>query len=411
MPKIRLMEVHPVQSIAAQKKGERFPFNSFLCYFLIFMGGPIYVNYSSLYLNSIGFSMAHMGTLQSISTVAILLTQPVFGLLSDRAKKKNRIIFLLGVVTALSLVSIYFSKATLWISMCIVLYETFMPPMHTLHDNYELTLMQGKRWDYGQVRMGGTAGHIVGSAISAFIIAAIGYQNIYWISAICYFLAGLRILFMPTISGAVRKREKAPLGQLFRVPPLLVIFIFNLLASGIAGAFTRYYMIYFKNDLGGTDLIIGIMAAVASLLEIPLLWFARRIRDRIGVRNMMLIGASLSALRILLLYLLRDTTAIFIVQMLSGVSYACITFCYTNFMNDYAPEKLKATALTGFSTLNLLITNVILSPIVGRLADVFGPRDIMIASPIIIAAAMVFLMIAFPAAMRKWEARETPNGT
>ena len=80
---------------------DSFPVRIFMVYVIFYAGQAMYNTYLNLFLNDSGFNMSAIGLVQSAATLALVLVQPLWGVLSDKSKSKNRIISLLALVTAL----------------------------------------------------------------------------------------------------------------------------------------------------------------------------------------------------------------------------------------------------------------------------------------------------------------------
>ena len=72
-------------------KKQKFPINLFLPYLGFYSAQAIFGTYLNLYLNDVGFSKTQMGMFTSLSTLLVLIVQPLWGYVSDRSKTKNRI--------------------------------------------------------------------------------------------------------------------------------------------------------------------------------------------------------------------------------------------------------------------------------------------------------------------------------
>lgn len=83
-------------------KEDEFPRRLFLLYVLFYAGQAIYNTYLNLYLSSVGLSDTQIGMTVSVSTAVLLAAQLGWGILSDRARTKNRVLLLLYAFMAVS---------------------------------------------------------------------------------------------------------------------------------------------------------------------------------------------------------------------------------------------------------------------------------------------------------------------
>ena len=96
-------------------KKQKFPINLFLPYLGFYSAQAIFGTYLNLYLNDVGFSKTQMGMFTSLSTLLVLIVQPLWGYVSDRSKTKNRILNLLLIAGATTILGFYLNINYWWI--------------------------------------------------------------------------------------------------------------------------------------------------------------------------------------------------------------------------------------------------------------------------------------------------------
>lgn len=387
------------QSPLVGNRDDRFPFRVFLAYIIPYMGQAIYNCFGTLFLNDHGMTQTQIGTFGAVGTILLIFAQPIMGIMSDKSKSKGRFVAIVLFGMALALVANYLSFTVMWLGICSILISLFFMPSTTLQDNYTIELLEHSKWDFGNIRLGGTLGYATCAFLIGFIIKD-NYDNIFWMSAIFFVLGGVLMLTLPKVEGHRQKKEKVKYSLIFRHRPLMIFFIFNVIYN-LAGSFGRYYNIYFTTDLGGTNQLVGIMTTISALSEIPFFWYAGRIQKKLGTRKFILIAASATALKSLLLFLVTSPYLALVVQLLQGVGFASFNFCYMNFINKSVPRNMTATAQTVCSTISMIISAGF-SIMIGAMSDTFGPGKILIFGAITMVIGIVFFEIAFPKAV-KWQ--------
>ena len=135
-------------------EAHKFPAHFFLLYILFYSGQAMYGVYFNLYLSNIGFSNTMIGLLTALSTLLLLMAQPFWGVMSDRAKKKNTILKLLFLLSGLSALLYYRSTDYLYVVIINLIFTMFYSTLVPLQDNITLEYLAGTRWDFGKIRMG-----------------------------------------------------------------------------------------------------------------------------------------------------------------------------------------------------------------------------------------------------------------
>ena len=206
---------------------EPFPFKMFLIYVLFYAGQAMYNVYLNLFLNQNGFSNTQLGLLSSVSTVVLVLVQPLWGVLSDKSKSKNQIVGMLLLISAIVGLAFYASKTALWLSLCVLLFNVFFNPAVTLQDNYTLEMLEGGRWDFGQLRLGGTLGYAACAALIGFVVET-NYGQIFWMIGIFFIITGVLYFTLPRVSGHREKKQKVKYSLLLKDRRLVCMFVFNI---------------------------------------------------------------------------------------------------------------------------------------------------------------------------------------
>lgn len=384
---------------------DSFPAKMFLIYIIFYAGQAMYNTYLNLFLTDSGFSKTEIGTLQSVSTIILVLIQPVWGIISDKSSSKNRIIGVLALVTSLVCLSFYLSKTALWLAICVMLFSVFFNPSMTLQDNYTLELLEKSKWDFGHIRLGGTLGYAFCAMIVGFIIGS-NYINIFWMMSVFFVIAGAMYFTLPKISGHREKHEKVKYSVLLKDKPLMCMLIFNIMYFMGTSFYFQFYPIYFNQELGAASQMVGMLSFASAMSEIPFFWFAYKIERKFGIQKVMMFAGIATALRWFLLYFVTDHTLVLAVNLLSGCGYVGFSYCLIKYINDNVPRGMRATAQSFNAILATIVSRILFAPIGGILSDTFGVKAILMAGSLIMVVGVTFFGIAFPRALKAKKAKE-----
>ena len=389
------------------KTNDPFPIKMFLIYVLFYAGQAMYNVYLNLFLNENGFSNTQLGFLSSVSTLCLVLIQPLWGIMSDKAKSKNRIVgmlliicasvglaFYLPQVAASAGVEFYGTKLAVWLSLCVVLFNVFFNPAVTLQDNYTLEMLENRRWDFGQLRLGGTIGYATCAALIGFIVGT-SYDQIFWMMAIFMAITGVLYFTQPTIAGHRKKKQKVKYSVLLKDRRLICMFLFNIIYSLGTSFFFQFFSIYYKNELGASSVMVGLLSTCAALVEIPFFWYAGRLQKRFGTKALMIFAGTTAALRWILLSTLTDTTAILIANMLGGCGFVGFSYSMIRYINDNVPKEMRATAQSLNGILASFVSRIILTPVCGILADYFSVNAVMMFNGVLMAVMVGAFIFTF----------------
>lgn len=376
-----------------EEKQDRFPIALFALFFLFYAGQAIYNTYVNLYLSSVGLSGTQIGIIVSVSTVGILCAQLFWGLVSDRTKTKNSVLRLLYAATAIIALAFYLNSSFLFLAAAVTLFSVFFHPLMPLQDNFALEYLENRRWDYGQVRIGGTIGYCLTVLVIGFFLQD-GYRPIFFMVAVFMTICRLICLKLPKIEGFRTKENKSSYWELLKNKPLAGLILFNLTFSIGLNFYHNFYAIYFTSDaVGGNSSLVGIMMFASSVSEIPMLMLIHRITEKIGIKKTLVVAGSVTALRWLLLFFLKTPGLIVPVNLLHGIGYTSFSYCIITYIGKTVPKDMRATG----QTLNVLIGNVVSRVLFGLvggfISEYMGADKMMLFSSVLIGAGTVIFVI------------------
>ena len=205
----------------------------------------MYGVYFNLYLSNIGFSNTMIGFLTALSTLLLLMAQPFWGVMSDRAKKKNTILKLLFLLSGLSALLYYRSTDYLYVVIINLIFTMFYSTLVPLQDNITLEYLAGTRWDFGKIRMWGDYRLCYHCRNSRNPDERTGTP--YILGCFAFYAACFILMFIiPRVPGFRTRTEKAPFSAI-KNKMFMCLIGFNLTYSLGVSFFYTYYPIYFES--------------------------------------------------------------------------------------------------------------------------------------------------------------------
>ncbi len=373
---------------------DSFPVRIFMVYVIFYAGQAMYNTYLNLFLNDSGFNMSAIGLVQSAATLALVLVQPLWGVLSDKSKSKNRIISLLALVTALVCLSFYAFRAALWLAFCVMLFTVFFNPIITLQDNYTLEYLEGRKWDFGHIRLGGTLGYAICAMLVGFVIGT-NYGQIFWMMSIFFLAVCACYMTLPQVEGHRQKHEKVKYSILLKDRPLRWMLVFNVIYYLGTAFYFQFYPLYFRNELGASTRLVGMLTFFSAMSEVPFFWFAHKLEKKFGVKRIMLFAGAATALRWFLLFFISEPVAVLFINMLSGCGYVGFSYCLIKYINDTVPKSMRATAQSLNAILGTIFSKILFAPLGGVLSDLLGIRVMLLTAGIVMLCGVTLFAIAF----------------
>jgi MFS family permease len=414
--------------IPIQSKTDPFPYSLFFLFVLYYMAQPFYLTYIVVYQSHIGMSKTLIGIVGALIALVMLFVKPVIGALTDKARNKNHMVFWLLLISSVTILFFYFgcllpersAALFLLVSACMLCHTMFFGTAATLFEanGVELLNERGGKWNSGHIRLGGTIGFMISALISSRIIAGSHFERMFGIMSVLCIINAVWVLKLPAVPGKASKKERVPYSEIFKNRPFVVM-LFLQFTNSIGMVFFRFFNIYLTdtsvnslglpNGLGFDPSIVGVLAFCNAALEIPIFWYAGKIRDKIGMKWFMFIAVMITASKNLLFSFVVSPAAILLITTITGFSFVGIHFCTVNFLNDHMPKKMRSTAQTFSGLVAQVLGAVVVGALGGWLADKYSVPVMMRIGAVIIASGGVLFFILFKKAMDYHNKRYGPN--
>jgi PPP family 3-phenylpropionic acid transporter len=349
----------------------------------------------NLYLVSVGFTGTNIGILTSASALLQLTAAPFLLNVADRFSKQRRLYygFLYGNICAcLGLVA--FGGFPLLLSPMILFRDLTDLPGVTLLAQLTITsLEQRGRQIYGQVRAWGSFGWALATMLSGTIVGAGGYPLLFILSAVVNLSALPIVRVLPLRTNEPRPHTEAdrstarPRGFYILLASIFLYFVG-------AAAFNAFSLIYFKQGLGASNQMLGLISSLSALSEIPAMMLIDRVLRRVDIR--LTLGAGLLGLGSLwlALSLLTGTTLLIPLMLLRGTFYTLQSVSLTLLVSRISHPSNVATnqALAQVTVPGIAI--LLTGAVSGWLFDHAGGRGLFQLAALMAAASIVLLILA-----------------
>ena len=353
-------------------------------------------SYFSIYLNDLHFTKTMIGAVTSVSSLAAMAAQPVFGALLDRSASRTRVLQGLILLTAALYPLLLLNNSFLYILLLYTVFVLFRRLQPAINTALSVEFAEAEGRDYGPIRMMGAIGYTaMMTAVSYIAGTEGGVVKTFWVySVIC--VGNVLLLFLlPPMPGHNRRRDGGNVSpfSLLRDKSVVLLIVYHVLIAAANGIGHTYFPIFATSDMGSTNSLYGIMVTVGSLLEIPFLFLADRIIRRIGAKKTVVLLGLLTAVRWANAYLAASAGQLFVTQafnfvnILEGVVVAML-------ISRLVRPEVKTVAQTMVATVQGVVGILISSMLGGMLADRFGIRPLFLLSALLAAGtAIAFFLL------------------
>lgn len=310
---------------------------------LLYMAIAIFGPYIGVFYLEKGFSVFEIGILVSIGPFTALLIQPLWGLLSDRARSRKKIL-LLAVAGAAFSVLIYLLGSQHYHFIAItLLYTSFQMAIMPMSDAIAVNYAQEAGYKYAPIRMGGTLGYALAVVITGFFMNDRPVYLIFFLVCGMLIITAINIISLPEPKKiSIAKKNKSDYLLLIKNKKLLFILIFAFVFQvGLSYHFS--FISVFIKQMGYMNSAVGISMCVSALSEVPVLIFIERLTKRFGVFNILYFSCLMLGIRMLIFCFAPNLTLILLSQMLHGITYMSFIYCCITFIGGQFPKNMLST--------------------------------------------------------------------
>lgn len=327
----------------------------FLFYYLVLSAVVSFSPYLVLHYELLNFTGAQIGLLVGIPPLLTTFTLPLLTGIAD-ATNRHRLLLsgaLLFMVTAtlLLLVLETFGLILLLITFAINVFAVINP----LANSATMVMLGNQQELYGRVRLGGTLGYSVTSAVMGGLVQNYTLRIAFISAAMFFFLAFLVSQKLTHHDGLTTNHaDWSQVGQLFSNPYILTFLVIGF-SGGLTFAAVNNYLFPYMKSLGATEMMMGFALTAGTIAEIPVMIFVNRFIKQYRAYTLAVFAVFMTAVRFLIFAIAPNAMVVLAAQLLNGLSYPLLMIAGVTYMHEVAPDGFRATAQGLF---NMMLTGI-----------------------------------------------------
>lgn len=360
-------------------------------YFILYAATAALSPFLVLYYQELGLKGTQIGVLAGLPALMSLVSSPIWGAFADRTKKK-KLTLLMAIGGAILLALAISRFKNFWLLVPIVaLYTFFSSPIFPLIDSPVMAELGGQKQKYGQYRMWGAVGWGLSAPVMGWLIESSTINASFWAYA-GMMLVGLLIVIRSPVRGNLGAATAGDFRQ-FLTDHRWLIFLGIAFVSGMVLSMISSFLFLYMRALGATELTLGWALTMATLSEIPVLYFSNRLLKRWSPLRLMTAALFFFAIRALAYTLFAAPWMALIIQLLHGPTFSLMWISGVSYADAIAPAGLHATAQGLFSGVMFGVGSAVGSMLGGLIYEQAGLVFLFRLAAAISMAAVVFLLV------------------
>ena len=245
----------------------------------------------------------------------------MWGWAADVSRRRSRVLQLAALGSFLAFFALPYGGTFYQFAFIMIVINMFTSGQGPLSDAIMLAEMRGDLTRYGQLRLWGSVGFIVLTAVVGHILDRLGMELMPWIGAGILglvFVVSLRIYDTPQ---AVPAREKASIIRALLQKEVMAFMVSACFMLAAHAALYAFYSLYLAK-LGYSNVTIGLMWAFGAAAEIVFFIYQAPIVRRFGLKTVMLASLLLAVVCFALIGVgAHSLSVLLIAQLLHAFSF------------------------------------------------------------------------------------------
>ena len=241
---------------------------------------------------------------------------------------------------------------TFWVFFVVFLFSNiFFSPVLSLLDAIAYDILGEKRGRWGRQRLWGTVGFALFAIASTFIMDMLSKRNpgreidysvsFYIFIALCVLSAVVTYLLQVSESLQCRQMFQN-ITKLFRYPQI-VVFMLVITIFGIFNSVVEAFLFWYLQDLGSSQVTLGLCLVCNCLTEIIMLFLAGKIIKLIGHIPCLYIALFSYFVRFLGYSFLTNAWYVLPIELIHGVSFGLMYAAASAYASIISPKGMSAT--------------------------------------------------------------------
>lgn len=325
-----------------------------LLHLLVYGGLGCIQPFLSIFFASRGIPSGEIGILTSIAPFIGFVVTPSWSLLADKTQSHRLVLMITICATGIfgGLMGFITSIRSIFAFLpLVILYSISASPLGALVDHSVLSLLGTEKNFYGRQRVFGAIGWGITAFVSGLLSDTFGDLRVLFLGLVVVFvLFFLVVLFgVPrSLSDSESPGSVVPPQVSSALPLLLRRLSFFLVMALFVGMgmsiISNFLFLFLVEHLDAPDTLLGLSISVTVLMELPFFFWSEVLLRIFKVRGLIIISHISFILRALAYTLLTSAWWVLPIELLHGVTFACMWTAVVAHASNVAPKGLEATS-------------------------------------------------------------------
>ncbi|OGV74101.1 MAG: hypothetical protein A3K19_15155 [Lentisphaerae bacterium RIFOXYB12_FULL_65_16] len=373
-----------------------------LAYGALFLPFAVVTPYLQVLLRCRGYDREQIGLVQGCLEVMAVLAPPLWGYMADRTGRPRLMLGLAALAALPSFLLFGCTRSVVGALFVATLFGLFYKPLIPLTDGLAFRFIRHHGGDYGAVRAGGSVSFLVCIAIleMAGIAATVTGNMILVAMAMVALLHLGSVLLLPSdktlVADARAATEPAahPGVRVFLTRGFILVTLCAFLGRVAMMSYYGFFTLFLKEEIGFSK--AGYIWVLGPLSEIPVIFYSKRIMERIGVRNLFALGLLGCVVRLFTFGITRNIWVVVLLQSLHALTFGAFHCATVTYVSRCVPARLNSTAQSVFAAVAMGGGGIVGGVLGGWVAERYGFTALYLSFSGIALLGLVLLLALVP---------------
>ncbi|MGE7186830.1 MFS transporter [Peribacillus sp. NPDC006672] len=362
--------------------------------FLYFGLLAIFIPFLPVYLADQGLRPAQIGFIIGTGGFVTLITQPLWGMISDKTRTIRKVLLLLIFFSSVIGYFLYDSSSYLQLILFAMLLYFFLMPIDPLTESLNFTIAEKSGISYGSIRTYGALGYAVISLITGYVMSYFGANSLAFLFAGIGLISFIVSWMMPDAPVSGKPVTLSSLKHFFSNKETLLFLLLVFICAVPARMNDTFLGVYIR-ELGGSAKLVGLTWFLAAGSEIVVFalsfWWLRKGKEIIIIS----FAAAFFFIRYFVSAWITDPHLLAYLQVMQLLTFPIFYSAAIQYLYRIVPVEWRATGQTVLALLFFGVSGIIASYIGGSIYGAFGGKTLYLFISSISFIGMVFALVLY----------------
>ncbi|MFE4142252.1 MFS transporter [Peribacillus sp. YIM B13472] len=362
--------------------------------FLYFGLLAIFIPFLPVYLADQGLRPAQIGFIIGTGGFVTLITQPLWGMISDKTRTIRKVLLLLIFFSSVIGYFLYDSSSYLQLILFAMLLYFFLMPIDPLTESLNFTMAEKAGISYGSIRTYGALGYAVISLITGYVMSYFGANSLAFLFAGIGLISFIISWMMPDAPVSGKPVTLSSLKHFFSNKETLLFLLLVFICAVPARMNDTFLGVYIR-ELGGSAKLVGLTWFLAAGSEIVVFalsfWWLRKGKEIIIIS----FAAAFFFIRYFVSAWITDPQLLAYLQVMQLLTFPIFYSAAIQYLYRIVPVEWRATGQTVLALLFFGVSGIIASYIGGAIYGAYGGKTLYLFISSISFIGMVFALVLY----------------